>query len=33
MGVPAYWQLMVKGSILLAAVVYDELRHATQEDT
>ena len=33
MGVPAYWQLVVKGSILLAAVVYDELRHATQEDT
>ena len=33
MGVPAYWQLVVKGRILLAAVVYDELRHATQEDT
>jgi ribose transport system permease protein len=32
-GVPAYWQLVVKGSILLAAVVYDELRNATQEDT
>jgi ribose/xylose/arabinose/galactoside ABC-type transport system permease subunit len=33
MGVPAYWQLVVKGSILLAAVVYDELRRARRDDS
>ena len=33
MGVPAYWQLVVKDSILRATVVYDELRYASQEDT
>ena len=32
-GVPAYWQLVVKGSILLAAVVYDELRRARQDES
>jgi ribose transport system permease protein/putative xylitol transport system permease protein len=25
-GVPSYWQQVVKGAILLAAVLYDELR-------
>jgi ribose/xylose/arabinose/galactoside ABC-type transport system permease subunit len=33
LGVPAYWQLVVKGSILLAAVVYDELRRARQDES
>ena len=32
-GVPAYWQLVVKGSILLAAVLYDELRRARRDET
>jgi ribose/xylose/arabinose/galactoside ABC-type transport system permease subunit len=32
-GVPAYWQLVVKGGILLAAVLYDEMRRARQEET
>ena len=30
--VPAYWQGVVKGAILLAAVVYDELRRSRRED-
>ncbi len=32
-GVPAYWQLVVKGSILLAAVLYDELRRTRRDET
>ena len=32
-GVAAYCQLAVKGSIILAAVVYHEPRHATQGHT
>jgi len=32
-GVPAYWQLVVKGSILLAAVLYDELRRTARDET
>jgi len=32
-GVPAYWQLVVKGSILLAAVLYDELRRSRHDET
>jgi ribose/xylose/arabinose/galactoside ABC-type transport system permease subunit len=31
--VPAYWQGVVKGAILLAAVLYDELRRSRREDT
>jgi ribose transport system permease protein len=31
--VPAYWQGVVKGVILLAAVLYDELRRARRDDT
>jgi ribose/xylose/arabinose/galactoside ABC-type transport system permease subunit len=30
--VPAYWQGVVKGAILLAAVLYDELRRSRRED-
>ena len=30
--VPAYWQDVVKGAILLAAVLYDELRRSRRED-
>jgi ribose/xylose/arabinose/galactoside ABC-type transport system permease subunit len=32
-GVPAYWQLVVKGSILLVAVVYDEVRRTKRDET
>jgi ribose transport system permease protein len=31
--IPAFWQLVVKGSILLAAVLYDELRRSQRVDT
>ena len=31
--VPAFWQLVVKGSILLAAVLYDEFRRQRRDDT
>ena len=33
LGVPSYWQQVVKGGILLAAVVYDELRRNRREET
>ena len=32
-GVQAYWQLVVKGGILLAAVLYDELRRTRRDET
>jgi ribose/xylose/arabinose/galactoside ABC-type transport system permease subunit len=32
LGVPAYWQGIVKGAILLAAVVYDELRRPRRDE-
>jgi ribose/xylose/arabinose/galactoside ABC-type transport system permease subunit len=32
-GVPSYWQQVVKGGILLAAVLYDELRRSRRDDT
>jgi len=31
--IPAFWQLVVKGSILLAAVLYDEVRRQRRDDT
>ena len=31
--IPAFWQLVVKGSILLAAVLYDEFRRKNRDDT
>ncbi len=33
LGVPSYWQGVVKGAILLGAVVYDELRHNRRDET
>ena len=33
LGVQAYWQLVVKGCILLAAVLYDELRRTRRDET
>lgn len=33
LGVPSYWQQVVKGAILLGAVVYDELRHNRRDET
>lgn len=32
-GVPSFWQQVVKGAILLVAVVYDELRRHRQDET
>jgi ribose/xylose/arabinose/galactoside ABC-type transport system permease subunit len=32
-GVPSYWQQVVKGAILLAAVLYDELRRHGRDET
>jgi ribose/xylose/arabinose/galactoside ABC-type transport system permease subunit len=31
-GVPSYWQQVVKGAILLSAVLYDELRRHGREE-
>jgi ribose transport system permease protein len=31
--IPAFWQLVVKGGILLAAVLYDEFRRQRRDDT
>lgn len=31
-GVPSYWQMVVKGAILLGAVVYDELRRDRRDE-
>jgi len=31
--IPAFWQLVVKGSILLAAVLYDAFRRQRRDDT
>ena len=31
-GVPAFWQQVVKGAILLVAVLYDELRRHRVEE-
>ena len=33
LGVPSYWQQVVKGGILLAAVLYDELRRNRRDET
>ena len=32
-GVPAFWQLIVKGLLLLAAVLYDERRRTHRDET
>ena len=32
-GVPAFWQLVVKGVLLLAAVIYDERRRTHRDET
>jgi ribose/xylose/arabinose/galactoside ABC-type transport system permease subunit len=33
LGVPSYWQQVVKGAILLAAVLYDELRRMRRDES